>query len=107
MGTRPRWEWRTRNASGEDLPDRIRPLIDDADGAADVGVVLARRVDAQGAAGGGQEVQDGDAAFLDGRAVAAGAADDLAAADAAARQHRGPGVRIVVAARGGIDPRRA
>src|SRR5262245_56493963 len=107
MGTRLKWEWRTRSASGEDLPYRIRPLIDDANGAADVGVVLAGRVDAQGAAGGGQEVQDGDAAFLDGRAVPAGAADDLPAADAAARKYRGPGIRIVVAARGGIDPRRA
>src|SRR5262245_4328324 len=84
--------------SGEHLLDRLGGLVGDADGPADVRLVLFEWVDAQGEADGRQEVADRHRPLLDRGAVGAALADGLAALDAAAGEHRGPGVGEMVAA---------
>src|SRR5581483_11168081 len=84
--------------SRQDLGNGLGAAVHKGNGPADVRHVLPVRVDAQGAAGGGEQVGDGDGAgVLDLRAVGAGRAVGLAAADAAAGEDRRPRVGIVVA----------
>src|SRR5438552_17528961 len=73
---------------------------DNADRPPDVRDVLLLVVDAQRLANGGQDLRHRYRALLDGRPVGAGVADDLAALDAAAGQHRAERVGPVVAAVG-------
>ncbi len=56
-------------------------------------VVLLVVVDAQDAADGGHEVERGYGTIDDGGGLGVGAADDLAAADAAAEHRQRPGAR--------------
>src|SRR5262249_33947131 len=107
-GARVSWQ-RPGRIGLQKLRDRVGPAVDDADGAAVAGLVLLVVVDAEHAADGGEEVERGDGALGDGGRFGVGAADDLAAADAAAEHDARPGPRIVVAAGLGaalIDPRR-
>src|SRR5262249_47801378 len=89
------------------LADRPAVLVGDADGAADVGLILLGRVDAQAAADRRHQVADADLAIDYRGAVLAGLADGLPALDPAAAQHHAPGVGEVVAALAVVDLRRA
>src|SRR5262245_36339766 len=94
----------------DEARDRIGAAIDDANRPAQGRVILARVIDAEDVADGGHEVDAAHRSLGDGGGLGVGAADDLPAADAAARQDARPGPRIVVAARLGaaiVDPRRA
>src|SRR5262245_49854009 len=91
----------------QNLLDRLGHLVDNADGPADIGLILLRWIDAERLADGREEILRGDRALLDRHAIGAGGANDLTALDPAAGQHGAPGVGKVVAALLWIDPRRA
>src|SRR5947209_7531790 len=81
--------------------------LDEADGPADVGLVLLLDVEAERQADGGEQVGHRDGAFLDLHAVGTGPADDLSAADAAAAEDGGPRAGPVVTALVAVDLGRA
>src|SRR5262249_40654897 len=90
---------------GKQLPDRVHvAVLDDAHRPAIGAVVVLGVIDAEDATDGGHEIDDADGTFGDGGGVAVGAADDLAAGDAAADQHGapGPGVMVATAAAGDL-----
>src|SRR5205823_2009875 len=80
--------------------------VDDADGPADRREVFLARIDAEAVAHGAEEVGDADGTVDDVVAGGVGAADDLAAANAPARQGDAERPREMVAARVGVDARR-
>src|SRR5215211_5880750 len=85
-----------RRYSGElqQFREHLDPLagVHDRDGAVHTRrVVLPRVVDSEDRTHGGEEVGDADRAVGDRGGVPVGAADDLAALDAAANQHATPG----------------
>src|SRR2546423_12781642 len=81
--------------------------VDDADGPADGREILLARIDAEALAHGAEEIGDADGPIGDVVAGSVGAADDLAAANAPARQGDAEGPREMVAARVGVDARRS
>ena len=90
----------------EQLRHRLA-AVDDLDRAAVGGDVLARGIDLEALAECLEQVGHVHRAIFDGSAGGVGLADHLAAANSAAGQHGIEGPRIVVAARAGIDLRRA
>src|SRR5579859_7609330 len=85
-------------ASRQDLIDRSRGFVGDADRAADVGVILLGWIDSERFADRRHQVAGVDLAIGHGGAVLAGLARGLAALDSTAAQNDAPGIGEMVAA---------
>src|SRR5581483_3674167 len=81
--------------------------VHDFDRAADAAHVLLVGVNAEGMAGGAEQVVDRDRPVFDDFAAGVGRANHLTAFDATAGKNRGESAREVVAAAVGINARRA
>src|SRR5262249_44547546 len=93
--------------SCQDLLEGLRAGVSQADGPADVGEVLLRRIKPERLADGGHEIGDGNRAIRDRDTVGTRLAYCLSALDAAAGQHGRPGAGEMIAAHLAIDVRRS
>src|SRR5262249_40104272 len=93
--------------SCQDLPQRLGTGVDQANGPADAGHVLAHRIQARRETIRPEQVGRAALPLLDGLSAGAGATDDLTAADATPAEYDAPRRRVVVAALARVDGRRA
>src|SRR6516225_3196986 len=98
--------WLCVLCSADNFPQRARTFRRRPDGPG-ADVVADARVHAEHGVDGLEQVAFADGVVADLAAVLIGAAVNLAAADAAAGQHDGPGADVVVAASAVVDVRRA
>ena len=89
------------------MGDRLGFVFDVVEGWEAVDFEFGVGVDAEGGEDGGEEVFFVEGIFDDFGAVFVGGPDEGSALHAAAGHGKGPGVRVVVAAAGLVDPRRA